>query len=108
MMDHRVEKIVRPIVQGQIRSFLNDHPEITGGCTRHVAVGKAAPDWIVDSLAKRIVRDLACGNTVARLEAALLEFQLDSPLDADVARLTASAVAGVELRTAPAIFECRA
>lgn len=65
-----LEKVVRPIVEGQIRGFLKEHPGIV-----------AAVDWykprtdkvttLVNSLSKRIVRDLTCGPTAARLKKAL-------------------------------------
>lgn len=67
------DRVIRPIVEGQIRSFLNDHPEIASGCTRHVYQSKTAEAWITDSLSKRITRDLTCGSTTARLAKALLE-----------------------------------
>jgi hypothetical protein len=66
------ERIVRPIVEGQIRGFLKEHPKLV-----------AAVDWykprddkavtFVNSLAKRIVRDLCCPDTQDRVKAALLE-----------------------------------
>lgn len=67
-----LEKIIRPIVEGQIRGFLKEHPSII-----------KAVDWykprtdkektFVNSLSKRIVRDLLCANSKARIRAALLE-----------------------------------
>lgn len=61
-----VEKIIRPIVEGQIRGFLKEHPPIV-----------EAVDWykprkdkaltFTNSLAKRIVRDLTCPTVRARL-----------------------------------------
>lgn len=66
------EKIVRPIVEGQIRGFLLEHPAII-----------EAVDWykprkdksvtFTNSLAKRIVRDLISAHSQARIRAALLE-----------------------------------
>ncbi len=65
-----LERIIRPIVEGQVRSFTNDHPEVVD-----------AVDWykpradkrqtLVNSLSKRIVRDLLCADTRMRLVAAL-------------------------------------
>jgi hypothetical protein len=76
-----LERIIRPIVEGQIRSFLNDHPEVLIGVTRHKPWGKSQAEWVTDSLAKRIVRDLTCGTTTARLAAFLVEA---SPANADL------------------------
>src|SRR5258708_7301695 len=74
----KLEKIIRPIVDGQIRAFLKEHPEIVK------AVGWYKPrrdktTTFVNSLSKRIVRDLTCGNTTARLAAALLEAATGTP-----------------------------
>jgi len=73
----QLEKIIRPIVEGQIRGFLKEHPPIV-----------EAVDWFkprqdksvtfVNSLAKRIVRDLVCPIVRARLTAALLEDPTDT------------------------------
>lgn len=62
----QVEKIIRRTVEGQIRGFLKEHPVIV-----------EAVDWyrprkdksitFTNSLAKRIVRDLTCPISRARL-----------------------------------------
>lgn len=67
-----LEAVLRPIVEGQLRSFLADHPSILKGV-----------DWFkprqdkgvtfVGSVAKRIMNDLLCPQTRARLRAALVE-----------------------------------
>lgn len=67
-----LERIMRPVVEGQIRGFLKEHPALVD-----------AVDWykpradksitFVNSLSKRIVRDLTRGTSAARLEAAWLE-----------------------------------
>lgn len=72
-----LEKVIRPIVEGQILGFLKEHPTIVD-----------AVDWykpredrgvtFINSLAKRIVRDLTCDMTTARLAAALLEIATDA------------------------------
>ena len=61
-MTDELERIIRPIVEGQIRGFLKEHPLIV-----------EAVDWFkpskdktmtfINSLAKRIVRDLTCAST---------------------------------------------
>jgi hypothetical protein len=80
-----VERVIRPIVEGQIRGFVKEHPSVLAGV-----------DWykprldkettFVNSLAKRIVRDLTCGTSTARLAVALLELQADAPRRSAVAR----------------------
>lgn len=60
-----LERIIRPIVEGQLRSFVHDHPEVAD----HVKWYKPGPDKrvvFVNSVAKRILRDLLCGRTRAR------------------------------------------
>lgn len=79
-----LEKIIRPIVEGQIRGFLKEHPSII-----------KAVDWykprtdkektFVNSLSKRIVRDLLCANSKARIRAALLECKLEARPSSTVA-----------------------
>lgn len=67
-----LEKVIRPVVEGQIRSFINDHPEVVGAVNWY----KPRPDkaqTLVNSLAKRIVRDLLCSDNRVRLVQALLE-----------------------------------
>jgi hypothetical protein len=66
-----LERVVRPVVEGQIGSFINDHPKIL-----------EAVDWfkprknvrqtLVSSIAKRIVLDLLCAETRVRLVQALV------------------------------------
>lgn len=73
-----LEKIIRPIVEGQIRGFLKEHPKIV-----------EAVDWykprkdksitFTNSLAKRIVLDLTCPTVRARLAEALLERGSETP-----------------------------
>jgi hypothetical protein len=67
-----LERVIRPIVEGQIRGFLKEHPAIV-----------EAVDWykprkdkaltFTNSLAKRIVLDLTCDLTRERIEAAMFE-----------------------------------
>lgn len=83
-MADALEKIIRPIVEGQIRGFLKEHPPIV-----------EAVDWFkprsdkavtfVNSLSKRITRDLLCPITRARLAAALLESSAGAPPNSTVA-----------------------
>ena len=55
-------QIVARIVDGQIRSFLRDHPEALGTMrARSFRVG----------LSKRIINDLLCSETVQRMTSAL-------------------------------------
>lgn len=66
-----LERVIRPIVEGQIRSFLHDHPEVLEGWSgKHSQ--KTRLEAVKDSLAKRVVRDLLCSETRVRLRAAAL------------------------------------
>lgn len=67
-----IEKIVRPIVEGQIRGFLKEHLKIVEAVDWYKPRKDKAATF-TNSLSKRIVRDLACGTTAARLEAAIME-----------------------------------
>jgi hypothetical protein len=98
-----LERVIRPIVEGQLRSFLSDHPEVAD-----------AVDWykprldkqvtFVNSVAKRIVRDLTCPSTRARLAAALVEeTQLRDGKTQSCHRLVGLQGDGVELRPAPSL-----
>lgn len=94
-----LEKIIRPIVEGQIRGFVKEHPSVLDGV-----------DWykprldkktsFVNSLAKRIVRDLCCEQTMARLTVALLEHGPEMPPKAGDGFLTVAGKDAVELRPA--------
>lgn len=59
----KLARVIVPIVQGQIVSYLNDHAEaLAEGVEKHA---------VVHSLAKRIINDLLCAETRARLAEAL-------------------------------------
>ena len=70
-MTDPLERIIRPIVEGQIRGFLKEHPSIA-----------EAVDWytprrdkmqtLVNSLSKRIILDLLCAENRMRLMTALV------------------------------------
>lgn len=68
-----LEKIIRPIVEGQIRGFLKEHPGVVAAVDWYKPRKDDRATTFVNSLAKRIVRDLTCGTTTARLEAVFLE-----------------------------------
>lgn len=69
MMDP-LEAIIRPIVEGQVRSFTNDHPEVVAAVNWYKP-SKDKRQTLVNSMSKRIVRDLLCAETRMRLVAAL-------------------------------------
>lgn len=67
----QLEKIIRPIVEGQIRDLIKGHPSILDGVDWY----KQREDksiTLTNSLAKRIVCDLTCDNTIARIEKVFL------------------------------------
>lgn len=73
-----LEKIIHPIVEGQIRGFLKEHPKLVEAVDWYKPRKDKATTF-TNSLAKRIVRDLTCGTTAARLRKALLEAAADAP-----------------------------
>lgn len=71
-MTDPLERVIRPIVEGQIRGFLKEHPAIVEAVNWY----KRRPDkatTFVNSLGKRITLDLLCPLTRKRIEAALFE-----------------------------------
>lgn len=68
-----LEAVIRPIVEGQVRSFIADHPNILTGVDwykpRPGEQGRA--QTLTGSISKRILRDLLCSETRVRLEAAI-------------------------------------
>lgn len=69
------DKMIRRRVEGQIRSFLNDHPEIldTGTTTWKCPPNKTRNQQLMDSIAKRVVLELICPDTKKKLMDALKE-----------------------------------
>jgi len=70
-MTDPLEKIIRPIVEGQIRGFLKEHPQILTAVDWYKPRRDDKATTFVNSLAKRIVRDLLCPSTRARLAAVI-------------------------------------
>lgn len=66
-----LERVIRPIVEGQIKGFIKEHPSILKGVDWYKPRQDKATT-LLNSLAKRIVCDLTCGTTSARLRQALL------------------------------------
>lgn len=102
-----LERVIRPIVEGQIRGFLKEHPSMV-----------EAVDWykpgrpgivhdkakiFVNSLAKRIVLDLTCATCRARLAAALLEPQTEVQPVSTVELTAAAEGARLGTRTEPGV-----
>jgi hypothetical protein len=65
--------VIKPIVEGQIRSYLNDHPEIAEAYAGKRRPGLSKREALVNSIAKRISNDLLCAHTHARIKQAVLE-----------------------------------
>lgn len=61
-----LEAVLRPIVEGQIRSFANDHPEVLCA-VNWFKPRKDRKSTFVNSVAKRIMRDLLCTETRVRI-----------------------------------------
>lgn len=83
-MTDPLERIIRPIVEGQIRGFTKEHPEVVEAVNWYKRRQDKAQTF-VNSLAKRIVRDLLSPTARARLAAALLERKPDATPDSSVA-----------------------
>lgn len=67
-----LEKVIRPVVEGQIRGFAKEHP----GVVNAVDWYKPSTDKIAvftSSLSKRILLDLLCEDTRNRMEDAFQE-----------------------------------
>lgn len=69
-MNDPFAKIITAVVEGQIRSFIADHPEILTGVNWYKPRSDKA-STLTGSIAKRIISDLLCPQTRMRLEAAL-------------------------------------
>lgn len=74
------DDIIRRTVEGQITSYLNDHPEIAEARRGKLRSGASKAEALRDSIAKRIVRDLCGEQTRLRLRTALA---LEHPSGAD-------------------------
>lgn len=77
-MTDSLERIIRPIVEGQIRGFLKEHPKIVEAVDWYKPRTDKATTF-TNSLAKRIVRDLVCGHSISRIRAALLASESGAP-----------------------------
>lgn len=77
-----LERVIRPIVEGQIRGFLIEHPRVLDSVDWYKPRSDKMTTF-VNSLSKRIVRDLTCGIVTARLAKALLESGPDAPSQSD-------------------------
>lgn len=78
-----LEKIIRPIVEGQIRGFMQEHPSILQAVDWYKIDGRDPAAIFIGSLSKRIIRDLTCGSTTARLAKVFLESGTEAPLNFD-------------------------
>jgi hypothetical protein len=88
-------RIVAPLVQGQIRSFLNDHG--------HQLRAQLDRDTIIQALSKRIINDLLCAGNRARLASALTVFGVDVGSDRACNGAVASDGAGGKLASSDAL-----
>jgi hypothetical protein len=89
-MTDALEKVIRPIVEGQLRGFVKEHPEVLDGVTWYKGDRHDKVTAFVNSIAKRINRDLLCPTSRARMAAALLQSHRDKPSLSAVALVTAA------------------
>lgn len=101
-MKDQLERIIRPIVEGQIRGFLKEHPSIVDAVDWYKPRKDDKATTFINSLAKRIVRDLVCPIVRARMATALLEFKLTEQPESTVAGITAATDGGAGTPTGPA------
>lgn len=70
-MTKAFDAIVARVVEGQIKSYLDAHPEIAEARTGKLREGVTKAEALRSSIAKRIVRDLTGAEIKARLVGAL-------------------------------------
>lgn len=68
-MTDKLESVLRPIIEGQVRSFANDHPEVLGSVNWFKPRADKKTTF-VNSVSKMILRDLLCSENRVRLAAA--------------------------------------
>lgn len=83
-MQDALEKVIRPIVEGQIRGFLKEHPNLVDAVDWYKPRDDKATTFI-NSLSKRIIRDLLCSIVRARMAAALFGKATEAPSNSTVA-----------------------
>jgi hypothetical protein len=83
-----LEKVIRPIVEGQIRGFCKEHPSIVDAVDWYKPRNDKATT-LVNSLSKRVICDLVCQVNRDRIEDALMEIW-ERERNSDVEPLTAS------------------
>ena len=66
-----LERIIRPIVEGQLRGFLKEHPEVLESVTWYKGTKSTREQTFIGSIGKRIIRDLLSADRARLAEAAL-------------------------------------
>lgn len=66
-----IENIIRPIVEGKLRTLVQEHPELLDCVLWYKVEGEDREDVFVNSAAKRIVNDLVSEATAERLRTVL-------------------------------------
>jgi len=88
-MSDKLARIIRPIVEGQIRGFCKEHPGVLNAVDWYKGKKSDKTTTFVNSISKRIVRDLLCKANVDRIEDAFFEiWEKENPV---VEALTATA-----------------
>jgi len=78
-----LERVIRPIVEGQLLGFIKEHPGILRSVDWYRGRDQDRTRDFIGSISKRIIRDLVCPTVRARLAAALLEPGPDASSEAD-------------------------
>ncbi len=68
-----LELVVRPIVEGQVRGFAKEHPGVLNGVTWYKGKKHGTLATFVNSVSKRVVRDLVCEENRKRIEEAFFD-----------------------------------
>lgn len=72
-MTDPLEAVIRPIVEGQLRGFVKEHPGVLNGVTWYKGKKHGQAATFVNSVAKRVVRDLLCKENRDRIEQAFFD-----------------------------------
>jgi len=86
----KARSIIQPIVEGQLRGFVKEHPTILDGVIWYKPKTNKE-DVFVNSVAKRITNDLTSDETIGRLAASLLEITTGNDAEAEAVAVQSAA-----------------
>lgn len=65
-----LERVVGPVVRGQVKCFIQSHPSILEGVDWEHG-GLTKEEVLINSISKRVIRDLVCPETRKRIAEAM-------------------------------------